>query len=111
MQELITGGDLFSFLNYKRGRLEDVEAAVVVRQLLKAVEYLHDMGVVHRDIKPDNVLMTSWRDGARIVLTDFGHATRIELDGGSKHADYSKHRMHSTVGTYEFTAPFVCMHH
>lgn len=107
-QELITGGDLFSYLEYRGGHLCDAEAAVIMRQVLKAVEYLHDQGIVHRDLKPDNILMTSLDHGARVVLTDFGNARYIpspsELDN---QAVAPKSRMFSMVGTLEYAAPEV----
>lgn len=105
-QELVTGGDLFSYLEYKGGRLYDVEAAVVIRQVLKGVEYLHSQNIVHRDLKPDNILMTSLDDGARVVITDFGNARLLPKDdsiSGSKPV-FGK-RMHSLVGTLEYAAP------
>ncbi|KAF1983482.1 kinase-like protein [Aulographum hederae CBS 113979] len=102
-QELITGGDLFSYLEFKGGSLNDVEAAVVVRQILEAVKYLHDQDIVHRDLKPDNILVTSMDRGARLVLTDFGSAFNI-----GKHASKSQRslkRMFSVIGTVEYAAP------
>lgn len=99
ISELYTGGDLFSYLESRQETGVNLgEAAVMIRQILEAVAYLHDHGVTHRDIKPDNVLMTSWRPGARVVLTDFGHASRTPESLVSR-------RMHSAVGTYDFSAP------
>ncbi|KAL7276888.1 hypothetical protein RUND412_000128 [Rhizina undulata] len=95
-EDLITGGDLFSLIA-TRGRLEETEAMVVVWQVLKALEYLHGMGIAHRDLKPDNILCTSTTPGSRIVLTDFGAAKHFALSSSS--------RMTSTVGTAEYTAP------
>ncbi|PYH93175.1 kinase-like protein [Aspergillus ellipticus CBS 707.79] len=92
-QELVPGGDLFSYIHHKGGKLRPVEAAVIVRQILIALQYLHERNIVHRDLKPDNILMTSLADGCRVVLTDFGCA--IHATG----------RMGTMVGTFEYTAP------
>ncbi|KAJ5176749.1 uncharacterized protein N7482_002626 [Penicillium canariense] len=94
--ELVTCGDLFSFLRYKGGQLEDTTAAMIIRQILLALEYLHDRDIVHRDVKPDNVLMTSLEIGGRVVLTDFGCARLV---------NQSVQRMTSVVGTLEYCAP------
>ncbi|RDW74325.1 uncharacterized protein DSM5745_06987 [Aspergillus mulundensis] len=97
-QDLLTAGDLFSYIQYKGGRLPDIEAAVIVRQIVIALDFLHARNIVHRDLKPDNILMTSRADGCRVVLTDFGCATFV---------DPITNRMSSTVGTFEFSAPEV----
>lgn len=105
LQELITGGDLLSYIDI-RGTLTEPQTAVIVRQILKAVAYLHNHGIAHRDVKPENVLMTSWRDGARVVLTDFGHSRMLEpRTSAQSHAAVS--RMQSVIGTYGYTAPCV----
>lgn len=101
-QELVTGGDLLSYLELK-GPLSEPQAAVIVHQVLKAVEYLHNNQIVHRDLKPENILMTSWRDGARIVLTDFGQARTLQ--DAKTVAKSSVFRMQSIVGTVGYTAP------
>ncbi|KAE8148593.1 kinase-like domain-containing protein [Aspergillus avenaceus] len=95
-QELVTGGDLFSYFHYKDGKLEDIQVAVIVRQITMALDYLHDQNIVHRDLKPDNILMTSLADGCRVVLTDFGCARKIEP---------TNERMYTLVGTFEYNAP------
>ncbi|KAI5300203.1 hypothetical protein KEM56_002646 [Ascosphaera pollenicola] len=94
-EELITAGDLFSFLEFKGGKLDDVETAVIVYQILKGLEYLHSNNMAHRDLKPDNVLMTSLHSGYRVVLTDFGCAKRLP----------PAKRMMSVMGTAEYIAP------
>lgn len=105
-QELVTGGDLFSFVEFKGGRLSDVDAAVVLRQVLKAVDFLHDKDIAHRDLKPDNILMTSRTDGARVILTDFGSARRLTgTASGEENISPGRQRMFTVVGTVEYAAP------
>ncbi|KAH9827331.1 eIF-2-alpha kinase GCN2-like [Teratosphaeria destructans] len=106
--ELITGGDLLSFVE-QHGPLREAETAAIVRQLLKAVDYLHSKQIVHRDIKPENVLMTSWREGCRVVLTDFGQARRLEY-AKSTMATSMVARMQTIVGTYGYIAPELFNH-
>ncbi|KAI4722030.1 kinase-like protein [Aureobasidium sp. EXF-10727] len=105
IQELMAGGDLFSYIFYKGGVLGDTLSAVITRQLLKAVEYLHNNGIVHRDIKPENILISSWHRSTRVVLTDFGIAKRISRSSVSTSQPGRISRMFSTCGTYGFTAP------
>jgi serine/threonine protein kinase len=96
MQDLVTAGDLFSYIESKNGRLLEVEAAVIIRQILIALCFLHENNIVHRDIKPENILMTSLSAGSRVVLTDFGAARRILNP---------LHRMSTLLGTREYAAP------
>lgn len=109
-QDLVTGGDLFSFLEYSGGRLDDIQAAVIIRQILLGIEHLHAHQIVHRDLKPDNILMTSLDDGARVVITDFGNARYLPNVANGDRASQSKcQRMFSYAGTLEYTAPEI--HH
>ena len=106
-EELVSGGDLFSYLESRGGSLVEIEAAVIVRQLLKALTFLHTQGIVHRDLKPDNILMTSSLDTARVVLTDFGSAVQLKTAGLSAAETDTRgvQRMESRVGTWDYLAP------
>jgi pheromone a factor receptor len=105
-QELVTGGDLFSHIESKGGHLPDIEAAVILRQILKAVEYLHDRDITHRDLKPDNILLTSTTEGARIIVTDFGNARYIPENAAElQDLPAKKRRMFTVAGTLEYVAP------
>jgi len=69
VMEYCSGGDLYTLV-LAAGQLEVVEADCFFKQLMRAVEYMHEMGVAHRDLKPENLLLTS--HGA-IKITDFGN--------------------------------------
>jgi predicted Ser/Thr protein kinase len=58
------------------GRLAPLEAARLLAEVARAIEYAHAHGVVHRDLKPGNVLVR--RDDRRALVTDFGIARHIE---------------------------------
>jgi len=74
----IEGGTLTSYLRLFPGGLPDLnELAGIYQQLLDAVEYAHDEGLIHRDIKSSNVLLEQRRSGIlhgtqHVYLADFG---------------------------------------
>jgi len=71
--EKYCGGDLFDKLeSLSAGCFTESMASNVVKSLLSAVTYLHDNGIVHRDIKLENVLYEDNRIGATVKLIDFG---------------------------------------
>ncbi|XP_078526410.1 serine/threonine-protein kinase SBK1-like [Lissotriton helveticus] len=75
VQELATAGDLHSCVDPKVGMAEE-KVKRVAKQLASALEYMHDRSLVHRDVKPDNVLLMD-RECHDVRLSDFG-LTRLE---------------------------------
>ncbi|KAL1505611.1 hypothetical protein ABEB36_005136 [Hypothenemus hampei] len=69
--ELASGGDLCTFVKDQRnGCLEERSARIYVRQFVSAVAHMHNIGVVHRDLKMENVMLNAARTQIKIV--DFG---------------------------------------
>lgn len=82
-------GDLYKFLAKKK-KLSEKETKHIIFQLSRALEYIHQRGIIHRDIKLENLLLD---EGDRVQLCDFGWCT-------------DKQDMHTTFcGTYEYMAP------
>jgi serine/threonine-protein kinase len=68
--EMIDGGDLAVILK-ERGAFEPLAAARIAQQIFEALDAAHGRGIVHRDIKPTNVLLTT---AGRVKVADFGIA-------------------------------------
>jgi serine/threonine-protein kinase len=83
-----------------RGPLAVTEVIGILRDVTRALAYAHQRGVVHRDIKPDNVLMS----GGAAVVTDFGIAKAISAARtGSGSATLTQ--IGTSVGTPAYMAP------
>jgi hypothetical protein len=78
VMELLRGHSLAALIDKHALPLD--ASLSILDQLLDALDYAHTMGVVHRDVKPDNVIVT---DDGRVKLTDFGVAHVSRLDTGA----------------------------
>ena len=77
------------------GRLEPDDAVSILTQACRGLDYAHRNGVVHRDVKPGNLLRS--RDGGQVKLADFGIAKAAE------HSDMTK--VGSVLGTAAYLSP------
>ena len=91
LTEYLPTGDLSKLLANPPHFIPEPQALFYMKQLLSALKHLHGMKVMHRDLKPDNILM----DGHRLVVGDFGFSTIGLLTTGSR------------VGTPYYMAPEV----
>jgi serine/threonine kinase 38 len=125
VMEYLPGGDLMTVL-MKRDILTEEETRFYIAETVQAIHSVHMMDYIHRDLKPDNILLG--RDG-HIKLTDFGLCKAIENDAKSVITKYQeaatgakedsfkaekpnkgkRHRKlaYSTVGTPDYIAPEV----
>ncbi len=76
VMEYVEGITLKQYLT-KKGRLETATVISIVTQVLQVLSYLHQNGIVHGDVKPQNILLQT---SGRIVLSDFGVARQSEED-------------------------------
>lgn len=100
-EELFCGGDLFSYLlkGERLSSIPEIEALFIVYQILQALKFLHhNLNVIHRDIKLDNVLLEAPIPGTRIAICDFGIAKSLKAPNA---------RANTIVGTIEYSAPEV----
>jgi serine/threonine protein kinase len=97
--DLIDGPDLRRLL-IAGGPLEPERAASLVGQVASALDVAHSRGLVHRDIKPGNVLVEDrGDDGEHAYLTDFGLAKRFDASGAGLTGTGA------FVGTLDYVAP------
>ncbi|MET9514270.1 serine/threonine-protein kinase [Streptomyces sp. NPDC002994] len=99
VMELVDGPSLDDVLS-ERGLLDPREAASIGARVLEALGAAHAVGVLHRDVKPGNVLLD--RTSGRVVLTDFGIAAMDDPgDGSTTHLT----RSGELVGSLDYLAP------
>ena len=68
---------------HSQGRLDSTEARRILKEVADALAYAHERGVVHRDIKPDNILLCADDEG-RVMVTDFGIARAVSEGSDSR---------------------------
>ena len=81
--EYVNGGDLFYHIR-KAGFFNKERTIYTAAELVLAVEFMHDTGVIYRDLKPENVLIDS---GGHIKIIDFGLSTLRSLKEEYKMGD------------------------
>uniref|UniRef100_A0A8C6LS50 non-specific serine/threonine protein kinase n=1 Tax=Nothobranchius furzeri TaxID=105023 RepID=A0A8C6LS50_NOTFU len=91
--DYVSGGEMFTHL-YQRDHFSEEAVRIYIGEIILALEHLHKLGIVYRDIKLENILLDS---EGHVVLTDFGLSKEfLEEDKG---------RTYSFCGTIEYMAP------
>ncbi|XP_077284832.1 serine/threonine-protein kinase D3 isoform X2 [Arctopsyche grandis] len=97
VMEKLKGDMLEMILSHERGRLTERITKFLITQILVALKHLHSKNIVHCDLKPENVLLSSDSDFPQVKLCDFGFARIIG----------EKSFRRSVVGTPAYLAPEV----
>ncbi|XP_059067555.1 serine/threonine-protein kinase D6PKL1-like [Cryptomeria japonica] len=101
--EYCPAGDLNSLRRKQIGGFFPEEIAkFYCAEILLALEYLHSLGIVYRDLKPENVLV---REDGHLMLIDFDLSQSFHHHGIDFVAEPWRGRSHSIVGTREYLAP------
>lgn len=112
VMEFLPGGDLLTLL-IKRERLTEAETKFYVAEMIVAIDTVHRMGFIHRDIKPDNLLLDK---NGHIKLADFGLCKGYDVhvdamqnaptagDTQKNDADQRGHSMHARAAAYRKNA-------
>jgi calcium-dependent protein kinase len=100
VQQLCVGGDLFDRLDYddQPDHYTEQECARLVTQMLSAVRYIHQKGIIHRDLKIENFIFSTTSAESELKMIDFGL---------SKHFDHGEVHHGEAVGTPYTVAPEV----
>lgn len=95
--EYMAGKDLFDYIQKRNFVLNEDRVKQIGIQIIQAVRYLHEFGIVHRDLKLENIMMSDTSNLAKPKIVDFGLAKII---GPSETAD-------EPFGTLGYVAPEV----
>ena len=96
VMELCEGGDLYDKIE-SCGTIDEDEAAKLMKSLLSAVNHCHKNNIIHRDVKPEHILLHRDKDIDKILLSDFSNSYEF-------HDDQS---LSEQVGTPYYIAPEV----
>lgn len=94
--EICKGGELFDEI-LARGKFNEKDAAVLIKQVLSCINYCHSAKIVHRDLKPENILLEQNKEFDQIKIIDFG--TSLVYDPNKK--------LDEKLGTPYYIAPEV----
>jgi len=95
--EYAGGGELFDAI-VNKGQYSEADAGKIARQILEAIQYVHDHGIAHRDLKPENLLLSAEAKEDCIKIADFGLSK-----------DFGQEQLQTSCGTPDYVAPEVLL--
>ena len=94
IMEYCQGGELFNYIINKK-HLTEIQSCKFFHEIIDALEYLHVQNIVHRDIKPQNILLDTLNNELTIKIIDFGISNIYSLDN----------LLESSCGTASYAPP------
>jgi MAP kinase interacting serine/threonine kinase len=105
--EKMEGGTLLETIE-DRGSLTEQEASLVVRDIAKALNFLHQKGIAHRDLKPENILCVKAGQLVPVKICDFDLGSGVVVrDSNKDDSPITTPELQTPVGSAEFMAPEV----
>ena len=98
VSEILDGGELYERI-VKMKKFDEKDACQIIKQVLLAINYMHNQNIMHRDLKPENILLVSKEEGnLDVKITDFGFACHFKKG----------QTIDDTLGSPLYMAPEIC---
>ena len=97
--EYMEGKDLFDYMKFRNFKVGEQRVKQIAKQIAEALKYLHSYGIIHRDLKLENIMMSDCSDNAVAKVVDFGLAKML---GSHEKTD-------EPFGTLGYVAPEVLL--
>src|SRR5215470_12431138 len=102
VMDLAEGENLRSLIE-RQGALAEIDAAEIIRQVCAALDEAHRQGVVHLDIKPQNIIVQTTPEGLQVKVLDFGAVASHDI------TTTTLTRTGAIVGTPDYMSPEQCL--
>ncbi len=108
VMELLEGRSLRQVLSDEHS-IEPARAVGIVKQACAGIEAAHRLGIIHRDIKPDNIILLDSHDGIpHVKILDFGIAKLLDRTDEERETDPTLTQVGTVIGTPNYMSPEQC---